>query len=321
MSRTIRGLSLVHVETAERVLKIADELGYMPHEGARSLRMKRSMTVGVLFPDLASPIQVGHLDGLFDVLQSGGYTPLVTLSRNDPAEARVLLRKLMERRVDAVVLHTPIGIGSVATELMATGVPVIASGSRGEDCREIPLVSFSAQAALAEALTEIEALGHRRVGVVWSAIAATSLMAGELAAELDSRGLEWVSDQFDRGGGEQDRLLSSLDRVLSDPIRPTFLFVPHRNLHVLLTELDRRGLRVPQDVSISTLARFEPYESHMRMQIASLEFDALAVGREVGTRLLAWIDGVPPPNTVGLNVTHWNARESIGPAPQRGSAE
>src|SRR6266480_7674265 len=47
---------LVNEETAQRVLRAADELGYRPNPIARGLKTNRSYTIGVLIPDLMNPL-------------------------------------------------------------------------------------------------------------------------------------------------------------------------------------------------------------------------------------------------------------------------
>src|SRR3979411_3235730 len=48
--------ALVNEETAERVLRAAEELGYRPNPIARGLKTNRSYTIGVLIPDITNPL-------------------------------------------------------------------------------------------------------------------------------------------------------------------------------------------------------------------------------------------------------------------------
>ena len=63
---------LVSEQTASRVLAAAAELGYQPNTVARSLRTRRSHTIGVLIPDLTNPLFPPIVRGLADRLESPG---------------------------------------------------------------------------------------------------------------------------------------------------------------------------------------------------------------------------------------------------------
>jgi DNA-binding LacI/PurR family transcriptional regulator len=60
--------ALVNEETAERVMRAAEELGYRPNPIARGLKTNRSFTVGVLLPDLTNPLFPPIVRGIEDRL-------------------------------------------------------------------------------------------------------------------------------------------------------------------------------------------------------------------------------------------------------------
>src|ERR1044072_5831905 len=64
---------LVSEDTARRVTEAAERLGYRPNPVARSLRTRRSHTVGVLIPDLNNPLFPPVVRGLEDKLAAAGY--------------------------------------------------------------------------------------------------------------------------------------------------------------------------------------------------------------------------------------------------------
>src|SRR6478736_1774671 len=90
--------ALVNQETAERVLRAAEELGYRPNPIARGLKTNRSYTIGALFPPI--------LRGIEDRLDEAGYTPLIVNTDNDAEREHTHLEAMLARQVDGVISAT-----------------------------------------------------------------------------------------------------------------------------------------------------------------------------------------------------------------------
>ena len=78
VSKALNGAEDVSRETAERVRRVAAELGYMPNAAARSMRTSRSYSFGVLFRDnadtgLAHEFFSGLLNGFKRQAEELGY--------------------------------------------------------------------------------------------------------------------------------------------------------------------------------------------------------------------------------------------------------
>ena len=67
---------LVNADTARRVLRAAESLGYQPNPIARSLKTARTTTVGLVIPDLTNPLFPPIVRGIEDVLSPAGYSAL-----------------------------------------------------------------------------------------------------------------------------------------------------------------------------------------------------------------------------------------------------
>ena len=94
----------VNAETLKRVKRAARQLGYVPNAMARGLRTSRSMTVGVIIPDLMNPIFPPIVRGIEHVLQPHGYTVLVAdTDSHDDVEVSAF-ESLLQRRVDGSIL-------------------------------------------------------------------------------------------------------------------------------------------------------------------------------------------------------------------------
>ena len=91
--------------TRQRVLDAMDALGYVPHGGARALRLDRTMTLALVIPDITNPFYPAVERGLQDRAEAAGYQ-LVTYNTDGIAEKeRKALRSIRETRADGAVVY------------------------------------------------------------------------------------------------------------------------------------------------------------------------------------------------------------------------
>lgn len=93
----------VSARLRERVLKAIREVGYHPNDMARSLRTKKSRTVGMVIPDIANPFFPAVVRGAEDVLFHAGYTLFVGNSDNALQKEEGYYRAFREKRVDGLL--------------------------------------------------------------------------------------------------------------------------------------------------------------------------------------------------------------------------
>src|SRR6202042_800862 len=93
---------LVREDTAQRVLDAAAELGYRPNTVARSLRPRRSHSVGVLIPDLNNPLFPPIIRGIEDRLAEHGYVALIGSTDVDLGKERLVFGQRRGRRADGL---------------------------------------------------------------------------------------------------------------------------------------------------------------------------------------------------------------------------
>ena len=104
VSRVLNGAATVDPTLAEQVLKAAARLGYRPNGVARSLRLRRTMTLGAVIPTITNPYFTDAVRAMQDAATAAGYTLLVANSDRDPAKEDAALTTLLDRRVDGLVL-------------------------------------------------------------------------------------------------------------------------------------------------------------------------------------------------------------------------
>src|SRR6202167_3396863 len=114
---------LVSDATARRITEAAAALGYRPNAVARSLRTRRSHTVGVLIPDLNNPLFPPMVRGLEDRLAADGYVALIGNTDGRADRERQVFEQMRARHVDGYALATAHLRNPLLAEAIRAGVP------------------------------------------------------------------------------------------------------------------------------------------------------------------------------------------------------
>jgi LacI family transcriptional regulator len=157
--------ALVNEETAERVMRAAEELGYRPNPIARGLKTNRSYTIGVLIPDITNPLFPPILRGIEDRLDDAGYTPLIVNTDNDAQREHTHLEAMLARQVDGVISATARLDRELLGDVTAAGTPLVLVNRSLED-GSVPSVAVDDREGIRLAVEHIAGLGHKRIGHV-----------------------------------------------------------------------------------------------------------------------------------------------------------
>ncbi len=157
--------ALVNEETARRVLRAAEKLGYRPNPIARGLKTNRSYTIGVLIPDLTNPLFPPIVRGIEDRLRTEGWTLVIANTDNDDAKERSLIEAMSARRVDGLILATARRDHPLIDEIVAAGMPVVLV-NRTTDDATVPSVIGDDHSGIGQAVRHLVALGHTAIAHV-----------------------------------------------------------------------------------------------------------------------------------------------------------
>lgn len=154
--------SRVNAATVARVLAAAEALGYRPNALAQGLKGNRTMTVGMLVPDLTNPLFPPIVRGIEDRLTAAGSTLLVANTDNDVVKERAILDVMARRRVDGLILATALRQHALLEEMVRQGYPVVLV-NRTADHPPLPSVGGDDHVGIGLALRHLVGLGHTRI--------------------------------------------------------------------------------------------------------------------------------------------------------------
>ena len=149
-------------EMAERVALAAKRMGYRPNPIAYGLKTNRSMTVGVIIPDLTNPVFPPIIRGIENTLSEAGITTLLGDTDNNPDRQRTILARMKSRWVDGLILASAKLKDDLVTECMADGTPVVLI-NRTANLENVLSVVNDDALGIKLAVRHMKQLGHRRI--------------------------------------------------------------------------------------------------------------------------------------------------------------
>ncbi|MEP6812415.1 MAG: LacI family DNA-binding transcriptional regulator [Actinomycetota bacterium] len=165
-SRAVNGEYGVAPATSDRVLAAARSLGFRPNLLARSLASGRpSAAVGLVIPNVADPFFAELVGGVERALASRGLQLVIASHHDDPVAQRAIVRALVERRVDGLLLVPAPGDASYLQADIDHGL-VVVSLDRPVVGVDIDTVVADNRRASTGAVRELIAAGHRRIALL-----------------------------------------------------------------------------------------------------------------------------------------------------------
>jgi len=153
--------------TTKRIARAAEKLGYRPNQFARSLRSKRSHTVGVMVLDMTDPYCTSILRGIENTLYQASYLPMLTDVHNDRSRFERYLEMLLDRRIEGLIVLANwlfLDINLLA-DLEKSSIPIVSVGCelQGEAMSSV-VVDNEIGGYLA--LEHLHSLGHRKIAFI-----------------------------------------------------------------------------------------------------------------------------------------------------------
>ncbi|MHB8399669.1 MAG: LacI family DNA-binding transcriptional regulator [Candidatus Limnocylindrales bacterium] len=132
VSRILSGALQARPETRERVFAAVEELGYRPSGVARSLKLQRTGTIGLIITDVENPFFAEIVRAVEDAAMGLAYAVVLCNGADDPEREGAYLEILAERRVDGIIVATG-GVGARhARWLATTPLPVVMMSPRAD---------------------------------------------------------------------------------------------------------------------------------------------------------------------------------------------
>ena len=254
VSKALNGQPDIGEETRERILRTADELGYMANASARALKTKRSYNIGVLFVDpmhggLAHEFFSTMLDGIRREAEKHGYD--ITFINSSVGQRQTsYLQHCRYRGLDGVVIASADYFDPMVAELVQSELPVVT----------VDHVFNNRISVVSDNLVGMDALvryvygkGHRKIALIHGEV--TSVTRNRLTGfhrACEELGLTVPEKWMRRGVFHDPKGCYQITKeLLSQPEIPTCIFFPDDYSYIGgYNAITEAGLRIPEDISV-----------------------------------------------------------------------
>ena len=239
--------------TRQRVLKVAQELGYQPNVLARVMKGKETGLLGIILRDGSAPTGSEMCRTIMRKAPSYGYDVVLTDAANSASTLLRLANLMKSRLCDGLFL-----VGELPDQDMhwdayeRLGVPTVALLHSHHQGYPGTRVWADGRPGLEQALDHLLTLGHRRIAYVGTELLHGLKERGEMFAQLmTGKGLRlpdeyYVMTEFSSEGGAT--ALHELTSLASPPT--AVMACTDMMASGMLLEARRAGVVVPRDLSI-----------------------------------------------------------------------
>jgi LacI family transcriptional regulator len=251
VSSIVNGRGGVSPELTRRVEDAIATLDYHPNEVARSLKVNRTFTIGMVVPDVSNLFFNDVLRGAETEARRNGFSVVLCDSHEDPGQEQDLLTMLVRRRVDGILLAST--QASLAESRLAMRRPPIVCFDRDPAGFQGPAVVVDNVRASYEGARHLIELGHQHIAII-AGPETTLTGSGRLEGfrkALQEAHLPLREEYIRPGGFSTEGGHRAALEILHLPNPPTAILVCNNRMTLgLMRALKDLGLRCPEDISV-----------------------------------------------------------------------
>jgi LacI family transcriptional regulator len=298
-SRALADDTRISLATRLLVKAAANDLRYVPNAAARSLRARRTRTLGLLLPDLRDPVHGQVASAFEEEARHHGYCVIMVAGENDLARERLALRVFAEHGTDGVAITSSVLSSKETRERVDPDRLVLVQPDHRSMLRRTgPLLAGVIQTDDAggarAAVDHLVDNGYRRIGYVEGGARASNAVRAEAASTaLRSRGIKAPMRTF-RATADAWRTPGPIVAEIAADLPEALVCYDDKLALAVMDALRKLGIRVPDDVGIVGFDGI-PFAGLSNPRLTTVVVPSAEIGRTAASSLIRAIhDGVLP---------------------------
>lgn len=253
VSHVLNETRFVKADTKARVLAAIQKTGYTPNAHARNLASGSSRTIGLIISDITNPFFPDLVKSIQNRALDKGYEVIVTNTDYESEHEASCVQRLLELRVNGVIVMTTEQNSAGTERLLASGIPTVFLDI-GEAGRHCGIVRVDYEEGIRSAVEHLLQLGHRHIAFIngpnefLSAQVRCDAFVDAMQSHREDLHTQWniLAGDFRLESGAK-----AVRQLLEWNPRPTAIMAASDLMALgAQAELKRQGLRLPEDCSL-----------------------------------------------------------------------
>ncbi len=294
VSRVLRDYPGVRSKTKKKVLKAIKDLKYEVNAVARSLRQKKTHTIGIIVGNVLSQFYSTIAKSVEDVAQRKGYNLILCNGDDDPEKELKYLKVLRSNRVDGIIF-TPTGKNAdYVNSLIESGMNIVLLDRliNGVEC---DAVLIDNERSAYKAVKHLIDQGYRKIGIIAGLIDRTTgreRLNGYLRA-INEAGIKRNDDFIKIGDFKEKSGLELTKELFQGAERPDSLFVSNADMTIgALIAIKELGIDAPGDIGMVGFDDFE-WARLLKNPLTAIRQPVYSLGLNAAEMLLKKINNEP----------------------------
>jgi len=156
----------INAGTAARIKDLAAKMNYSPNQIAKSLKMNRTHTLGLIVADISNLFYSSIAKYIEEQANLHGYQVIYGSAHEDPDRFNSILQLLLSRQVDGLIIAVPEKAEGCIEQLKGLNKPFVIIDRKFYDFADVPTVLLNNKLASEEIVTHFAGSGYNRLGIV-----------------------------------------------------------------------------------------------------------------------------------------------------------
>jgi LacI family transcriptional regulator len=252
ISHVLNGTRKVSEDTREKVLAAVEELGYQHNLLAKSLRIQRTFTIGLLISDIQNPFFTSVVRGVEDVALNRGYHLFLCNTDENPVREDAYITELAKKQVDGLIVASAAPRHNDARRIRFANIPAVFMDREVEGL-EADAIRVDNLLGMKMAVEHLASLEHERIGLISGPLEKTSGFERYkgFEAALSEVGFQFEESLVRFGDFKTLSGRKGADELLRLSKSPTALIAANNQMTLgALLCIREKGFSIPTDVSV-----------------------------------------------------------------------